>query len=652
MTAVDWLILAGIILVVVWVGWRTSRYMKGVSDFLAANRLAGRYMLTISAQVAGTGLVSVIGAFEMAGEAGFTPAWWALMNLPIMMVVALTGFFFYRYRETRVLTLAQFFEKRYSPNFRKFAGTVCFLTGLVNFGVFPVVSARFYVHFLGLPELFYLPGIPFGISSFAAVMLLDLAVALLIVLRGGQISVMVTDCVQGMFSLIGFVIFAVAVLWIVGWADIETAIRAAPPEPSLIHPLRTAGHRNFNMWYFIIGGISAVFTMVAWQGSQGYNASARSPHEHKMGQIIGGWRWAVTNWMAMVLAMGTFAVLSLPDYSAIAETVQMKLAEISNTTLRGQMMVPLVLTEILPAGVKGLFFAVMVFLSITTHNTYLHSWGSIFIQDVFIPITGKTFTPEKHIRLLRRSIVGVAVYAFIFGMFYSPSVPVFMYWAITGALWLPGAGAAVIGGLYWRRGTTVAAYTSLGFGMAVGVFGLVVPRWYQNRTGELFPLNNQYLFFIAVVGCCLLYASVSLLSGKGRRFNLERMLHRGAWAIPGEHTLHREMRLSPWQRLVGLTHEFSFMDRVLAIALVVWNLGWVSLFGVVTLLNLVAPFGDEWWLGFWKGYVWFYLAFNLLLAVWFTFGGVADIRYLMRTIKDVVRDETDDGRVRPESDED
>lgn len=649
MTGLDWLILVSVICVVVWVGWMTSRHMKGVSDFLAANRLAGRYMLTISAQVAGTGLVSVIGAFEMAGEAGFTPAWWALMNLPIMMVVALTGFFFYRYRETRVLTLAQFFEKRYSPNFRKFAGTVCFLTGLVNFGVFPVVSARFYVHFLGLPQLFYLPGIPFGISSFAAVMLLDLTVALLIVLRGGQISVMVTDCVQGMFSLLGFVIFAVAVLWIVGWVDIETAIRAAPETPSLIHPLRGAGHRNFNMWYFVIGGISGVFSMVAWQGSQGYNASARNPHEQKMGQIIGGWRWAVTNWMAMVLAMGTFAVLTLPDYAAISETVNARLADIANPTVQGQMMVPLVLTEILPVGVKGLFFAVMVFLSITTHNTYLHSWGSIFIQDVYIPVTGKTFTPEKHIRLLRRSIVGVAVYAFIFGMFYSPSVPVFMYWAITGALWLPGAGAAVIGGLYWRRGTTAAAYCALCFGIAVGVFGLVVPRWYQNRTGELFPLNNQILFFIGIVGSVLLYATVSLLSGKGSRYNLERLLHRGAWAVKGEHTLHKEIRLSPWQRLVGITEEFSLVDRILAIALVVWNLGWISLFGTVTLLNVLSPFGDGWWVGFWRGYVWFYLAFNVLLAVWFTAGGVMDIRYLMRTIKDVVRDETDDGRVRPES---
>lgn len=645
MTYIDWIIVAAIVWLTVWVGWRTSRYMKGVSDFLAANRLAGRYMLTISAQVAGTGLISVIGAFEVAAEAGFTASWWALMSLPVFMVVALSGFFFYRFRETRALTLAQFLEARYGSAFRKYAGLICFLTGLINFGVFPIISARFYVHYLGLPATFMIPGLPFEISTFMTMMMLDLGIALAMVLMGGQISVMVTDCVQGMVSLIGFVLFAIAVMLVVSWPDILASIQGLPQGASVIHPMKGDDIKNFNVWFYLIGTIGGVFSMVAWQGSQGYNACARSPHEQKMGQIIGGWRWQVTNWMALVLAMGAFAILSQPKFSGIAEVVQAQLAGIEDATARGQMKVPLILAQILPVGIKGLFFAVMVFLSITTHNTYLHSWGSIFIQDVYIPFRGKTYEQKDHIRLLRWSITGVAIYAVIFGMFYSPTIPVYMYWAITGTIWLPGAGAAVIGGIYWKRGTTPAAFAAVAFGVLVGVFGLVYPPVYQRQFGEEFPLNSQYLFFIAIIGSSLLYVLISWFTSRGKVFNLTRLLHRGQWALPGEHTLHEELKIGLWQKMVGITKEFSRVDRFLAVALVIWNLGWVALFAVVTVMNVIRPFSDGWWASFWHGYIWFYLVFNIILAVWFTIGGVVDIRFLMRQLATVQRDSTDDGRV-------
>ena len=50
----------------------TRRYMKGVSDFLAANRLAGRYLLTIAQEMGSFGVVSFVAIFErlMSAEIG------------------------------------------------------------------------------------------------------------------------------------------------------------------------------------------------------------------------------------------------------------------------------------------------------------------------------------------------------------------------------------------------------------------------------------------------------------------------------------------------------------------------------------------------------------------------------------------------------
>ena len=52
----------------------------------------------------------------------------------------------------------------------------------------------------------------------------------------------------------------------------------------------------------------------------------------------------------------------------------------------------------------------MVFLLITTQDTYMHSWDSIFVQDIVIPLRKKRLTQQEHVKWLRGSIIGVAVF--------------------------------------------------------------------------------------------------------------------------------------------------------------------------------------------------------------------------------------------------
>lgn len=95
---------------------------------------------------------------------------------------------------------------RYSRNYRIVSGFLVFATGALNFGIFPAVAARFFIYFCGLPDTFMLPGIPIHIATFPVVMAIDLLLALTFVTMGGQISVMVTECVQGIFTIFAFLI--------------------------------------------------------------------------------------------------------------------------------------------------------------------------------------------------------------------------------------------------------------------------------------------------------------------------------------------------------------------------------------------------------------------------------------------------------------
>ena len=130
----------------VWISFATRGQSTSVADFMAASRVAGRYLVCNARGEASFGAISAVGLFEAFYNSGFSYAWWGSIGAPISLLIGLTGFIIYRYRETRCMTLAQFFEVRYSKRFRVFAGFLAFLSGILNYGIFPAVSARFFVY--------------------------------------------------------------------------------------------------------------------------------------------------------------------------------------------------------------------------------------------------------------------------------------------------------------------------------------------------------------------------------------------------------------------------------------------------------------------------------------------------------------------------
>ncbi|MCF7837424.1 MAG: hypothetical protein K9N49_02240 [Candidatus Marinimicrobia bacterium] len=204
MTGWDWMIVIVSITLLSWFSLRTVRYMRSVADFLSANRTAGRYMLALDNSIVGLGAISAVALFEQYYAAGFPTIWWTWMIIPGSMVVTLTGWIYYRFRETRCMTLAQFFEVRYSRRFRIFAGSIVWLSGILNFGIFPYVASNFFVYFCGFPETLSLLG--FTLPTYWPIMALTTGLALLYTLVGGQVTVMVTDCAQAMFATVGLIL--------------------------------------------------------------------------------------------------------------------------------------------------------------------------------------------------------------------------------------------------------------------------------------------------------------------------------------------------------------------------------------------------------------------------------------------------------------
>jgi solute:Na+ symporter, SSS family len=675
MSFLDWTILLAMYVGIVFTVVVTRRYMHGVSDYLAARRSAGRYLLTISSGIAGLGAITVVANLEMGYQAGFAMAWWGLTMALFQVVVTVSGWVNYRFRRTRALTLAEFFERRYSRRYRIFAGSVAFLAGLINFGIFPSVGARFFIYFLGLPDVWVLGGL--SLPVFPTLMALLLITAVYFVFAGGQVAVMITDFIQGAFANLVFLILAVFLLLKVGWGDVGEVMSQTAAGHSKINPFDTGFVADFNFTYFLIGVLGLFYGAMSWQGTQAYNSSARTAHEGKMGGVLGLWRGRSQDVFMTLVPILVFTVMHHADWSGFAAGIGGQLDGIDNESIRNQMRGPLVLAALLPKGLLGAFAALMLGAFISTHNTYLHSWSAIFIQDVVLPFRKTPLAPRAHLTLLRVGVVGVAVFIFLFSLFYKQSQAILLFFALTAAIFAGWSGAVIIGGLYTRWGTTAAAWAATIAGVTLAVSGFVLEQtqrsWDESAIAfwgildflgparmESWAVwinanlpNGQQLWGWAMWSCTIVYVAVSVIQQAFRRqsFDLDRLLHRGEHAIDGEAEQRSAVTSRGWKAL-GVTNEFGRRDRILYVATWGWNIAWVLVFIAGTVFFLTRRIeGGDWarwnpmWLDFWHTKIWIELAVAVIVIVWFTWGGVRDVRRLLRDLSTRGPDEADDGFV-------
>jgi len=448
-------------------------------------------------------------------------------------------------------------------------------------------------------------------------------------------------------------------LFKIDWSNIITVLSAAPSGQSMLDPFDIKSVEGFNLWYFIFQIVLTVYGYSAWQGSQAYNCSAKNPHEGRMASVLVGWRNYIYNVFFFFVPVCIFVVMNGSQFQHLAGAINNNLAAISDVQMREQLTVSVGLLHLLPVGVVGLLCASFIAGNIATDETYLHSWGSIMVQDVIMPLRGKPFSPEAHIKALRLSIISIALFAFFFSLFFNLKDFIFMYFAITGAIYLGGAGAVILGGMYWKRGTVWGAWTAMVLGAVCSVSGIVLQNilWPHvlpglkqgypsifGRFPEAFPLTGMEMAFIFAVVALLAYVIVSLLTKPDKELDFDRLFHRGKYAIDDKEV---QPETGKWKLLAkfGIGREFTLSDKIIAIASILLTLFWVLIFIVGNIIHSKFGISKEVWGKWWAFYLIVNLAISVFVAVWLFIGGLSNFRELIRLLKEKRRDNLDDGYV-------
>jgi len=543
---IDWVITVVPVLFVLGIALYCRKYVRGVVDYLAAGRVAGRYVISVGDMQAGLAVISLIALCETEYQAGMALGLWSKVTIPISIFLSLTGYCLYRFRQTKCLSIGQFLEVRYNRPLRIIAAVIRTTAEMMTNAIGPAVAARFFIYILGLPHIVNIFG--WQVTSYALIMVIVLTMAMIVIWPAGRISLLVTDVIQGLMSYPIFVIFTVFVLSEISWSlDVAPVMLDRVPGESFLNPMDIDKLRDFNLFALIVTIIGSILNRAAWIGND-TSGAGRTAHEQKMAGVLGAWRNGFASLMLTLMALFMVTIMLAGRFAGEAKVIRTNLVNkvveeiVESPQLKGkikqdiavipeerhtigvdkpyshtdnpdtpylnsvhnnlkdtpegntvfqkfrtlyfQMMAPMVLREKLPVGVMGLLVLLMVMLMLSTDDSRIFNSSSTLLQDVVMPLRKNPFTPKQHLAWLRGMSVAVCVFFLVVSLFFSQMDYIAMFISIMCSLWLGAAGPIMIGGLYTRFGTTTGAFCALVFGSGSALSGLFLQR---SWSGYVYP---------------------------------------------------------------------------------------------------------------------------------------------------------------------
>ena len=313
MTWIDWCITIIPMAALIWMAFYSRRYARGVVDYLAAGRIAGRYVISVGDLTAGLSVISLVAGCEQNYQTGFAVGFWGAITAPVGVFIALTGYCMYRWRETRCLSMGQFLEMRYgSKFFRIFCATLRTIAEMVTNAIGPAIATNFFIYYLGLPHKIMICGV--NLPCYAIIVALCLILALMFILPGGRISLLITDCVQGLLCYPVFVVIVGYIILNFSWTyDIAPVMWNRVPGQSFMNPYDVSELRDFNIFALIVSLCGSVLNRAGWIGND-TSGAAKTPHEQKMAGVLGSWRNGFSWMMILLLAIVVIVFMTSPHF--------------------------------------------------------------------------------------------------------------------------------------------------------------------------------------------------------------------------------------------------------------------------------------------------------------------------------------------------
>jgi SSS family solute:Na+ symporter len=480
-TPIDWVVVAFYFAVVLGISfWSFKQKQKNTEDYFLASRHIGWFVVGASIFASNIGAEHIVG---LAGTAAKTGVVMGHYELHAWLVLALGWFFIPFYMRSKVFTMPEFLELRYSPKARQFLSIITLIAY-----VFTKICVNVYA---GAVVFQTLMGINFWSGALIIVVLTGIYTVL-----GGMKAVVYTEALQTIVLVFGSVLVTVAgLIKIGGWsafvhgagADHLTLFLPANhpefPWPGMVFAPPIVG-----LWYWCTDQYIVQRAL-----------AARNEQQARRGTIF-----------ASFLKLLPFYIFILPGVMAyvLSNAGKLQLASADQAF-------PTMVAALIPIGLRGLVAGGLLAALMSSLASTFNSSSTLFTMDIY-----KKYRPQaSEKKLVRVGRIATAVLC-VSGLAWIPLMKVissqlYHYLQSVQSYLAPPIAAVFLLGIFWKRIKGPAAMTSLVGGFTLGMLRIALELNKTHLSGVFLTfasINFLYFCIILFVLCIATMIVVSLLT--------------------------------------------------------------------------------------------------------------------------------------------
>ena len=477
----DWIVVGAYFAVLAGVAWWVlQQKQESTADYFLAGRHVGWFVIGASIFASNIGSEHIVGLAGTAAKSGVVMGHYELHS---WLILLLGWVFVPFYMRSRVFTMPEFLERRYSASARWFLSLVT----LVGY-ILTKVSVTVYA---GAVVFQVLMGVDFWSGAMIVVILTGIYTVV-----GGLRAVVYTEAMQAIVLIAGSAtITIVGLMKIGGWDAL----------------LATAGQQRFNLF------LPADHPDFPWTGM------VFAP------PIVGLWYWCTDQYIvqrtlaarnetqarrgtifAAYLKLLPFFIFIIPGVIAyaLAQSGQLNLSEADQAF-------PIMVRELLPAGLRGLVAGGLLAALMSSLAAVFNSCSTIFTMDIYRKL--KPDASERTLVMVGRIATGIVV---VLGILWIPvmrniSGEVYHYLQSVQAYIAPPIAAVFFLGLFWKRINAAGAMATLTGGFVLGMARLVAELNKESLSGFLrsfADLNFLHFAIFLFLVCVGILVVVSMMT--------------------------------------------------------------------------------------------------------------------------------------------
>ncbi len=513
LSTIDWLVIAGYFAIILGLAWWVIKRQKKTSDgYFLAGRSLGWFIVGASIFASNIGSEHLVGLAGSGATDGVAMAHyelhaWCLLVLGWIMVPF--------YLRSKVFTMPEFLEKRFSPKARivlSGISLVAYILTKIAVGVF----AGGVVFAVLLPDINFM-----GMDSFWIGSILVIVVTGIYTILGGMSAVAYTEALQTIILIIGSALVTFFGLQAIGgWSELRAIVS---PE-------------MFNLWKPLVPhGVEGTWAPVKEAGKMAWYFNDNYPWVGMLfcAPIIGLWYWTTDQYIVQrVLAApnetqarrGTIAaaffkllpvfIFIIPGIICYGLALSGKIPAIQQTLLdangniirdNAQQAFPLMVATVLPIGIRGIVVAGLLAALMSSLAGAFNASSTLFTIDFY----SRLHPNASQERLVWVGRVATAVMVLI-GLLWLPVIRggkgLYDYLQGVQAYLAPPIFVVFFAGVFHKRLNAKGCLAALYTGFALGIFRLAVDTpvklikgFHYSEGSFLWIVNNIYFQYYSLL---------------------------------------------------------------------------------------------------------------------------------------------------------